>query len=343
MTIETNPRLEEGIIKFWEMPYNRELVERALYPIPQLNYLTHGMELGEMTLVAGETGAGKTTFISQCIKTIIKHDKLFCAFGESTLEKQQISTYRQLTPYGENNYEYVKYYKNGEPTVIGSYFVDQESENKVKSMTKDRLYWYNTKKGMAVKTIIQHINYAHKKYGIDYFIIDNLMQIETFTTNEVKEMKDNLEIIRRYLIDNKVHIVILAHYRKQSDYTNIRRRLEEIAGTSTAGNKCATALNIIRLDNVDRNSKPYISLRDIVLKNGYEIDQADAVIEVLKTRGNKLGFVALGYNHITNIYYEIDKIKDFKENKKAVVTEEKKQVNFKDMEEITVDLGDLPF
>ena len=140
------------------------------------------------------------------------------------------------------------------------------------------------------------------------------MQIETLSNDEVREMKDSFEKLRRFVIDNKIHLIVLAHYRKSNDYGCFRRRLEEIAGTSAIGNKCATALNIIRLDNVDKKSKYSLLFSELLAKNGYNFEDCDAVIEVLKTRHNKLGFVGLKYNKKSNTYYEAKTINNNNEN-----------------------------
>ena len=146
------------------------------------------------------------------------------------------------------------------------------------------------------------------------------MQISLDTNDEVREMKDNFEQLRRFVIDNKVHCIVLAHYRKSNDYGVFRRRLEEIAGTSAIGNKCATALNIIRLDNVDRDSKYSKAFAKLLETNGYDFAECDAIVEVLKTRHNKLGFVGLKYNKKTNTYYEAKRLNNnIEENEKSQV------------------------
>lgn len=263
---------------------------------------------------------GKTTLTSQIVAEIIKHDKCFCIFGESTIEKQAHAQYRQMTPYNDNDYTFINYYKDGQKTNVGKFFVSESAERKIKEMTAKRLFYYDPRGGMDIQSIMAVLQIAHTKGGINYFVIDNIMQIETLTNDEVKEMKDSFEQLRRFVIDNKVHCVVLAHYRKSNDYGVFRRRLEEIAGTSAIGNKCATALNIMRLDNVDRESKYSKAFSKLLEKNGYNFDECDAVIEVLKTRHNKLGFVGLKYNRKTNTYYEAKRINNnVEEDEKANV------------------------
>ena len=335
-----NKNWGDYIIDFSTIPYERKLEERALYPFGTLNFLTGGMELGEISIIAGETGSGKTSLVSMCVTEIIKHDKCFCIYGESTLENQAHAHYRQMTPYTDNDYSFVNYYKDGVKTNVGKFFVSESAEQKIKEQTAKKLFYYDPKGGMDINSIMEVMRIAYEKGGIRYYVIDNLMQISLDTNDEVREMKDNFEQLRRFVIDNKVHVIVLAHYRKSNDYGVFRRRLEEIAGTSAIGNKCATALNIIRLDSVDKESKYSKSFAKLLDTNGYDFYECDAVIEVLKTRHNKLGFVGLKYNKKTNTYYESRKINNNQEdNEKAQVVA--KEIALLPMQEDIFD--DMPF
>ena len=331
------------IIDFSTIPYKRQLEERALYPFGTLNFLTGGMELGEISIIAGETGSGKTTLASMCVNEIIKHDKCFCIFGESTLEKQAHAQYRQMTPNDDSNYSFVNYYKDGVKTNVGKFYVSESAEQRIKEQTAKKLFYYDPRGGMDIESILSVMEVAYEKGGIRYYVLDNIMQIETFTNDEVREMKDSFEKLRRFVIDNKIHCVVLAHYRKSNDYGVFRRRLEEIAGTSAIGNKCATALNIIRLDNVDKNSKYSQSFAKLLEKNGYDFEDCDAIIEVLKTRHNKLGFVGLKYNRRTNTYFESRKTNNSQEEDDKPVLFAPKQSIYEELQPIEDFDGQLPF
>lgn len=355
---EKDSLIAQYVVNFADIPYERKLERQTLYPFDTLNYLTGGMELGEMSIIAGESGAGKSTFITQCVGQMLNdNDKVMCFYGESTLRKQANVAYRQYVPYQPDGYEYVIYKKNNKGTVVGQNFVNTEGEQVVKRKTNNKLYYYKTSLGMTVPIILDVIDYCRRKLSIKYFLIDNIMQIQTATENEVKEIKDSMEFFRQYIISNMVHIVFVAHYRKTLEMGQVRRRLEEIAGTSAIGNKVATAINIMRLDNVDKNSKQYKSLASICENNAQPIELVDdkrktiyasAVAEVLKTRFNKLGFLALGYNRTTNSYYDLHKYnKDDKTKDKEPVLCDKKQDNQKNKgfyANMTLDdLEEMPF
>lgn len=322
--------LEKSIIDFSTIDYTRALEERGLYPFYTLNYMSGGMELHEMSLIAGEAGSGKTTLVSTIISSMLKDgEKIFCVYGESTLRKQAIQTYRQMTPYGDDTYEKVIYEKNGKKTNIAQYFVSKSAEQTIKEKTKGKLFYYDTKRGMSISKIIEAIEYARINYGIKYALLDNLTQIEIATDNEVREVKDGMESLRKYVIENPVHIMVLAHYRKASDYNTLRRVLGEVMGTSAIGQKVATAMNIIRLDNVDRSvkNKSYCSLKKIIEYNGWDLDKKNdkgdyeitAVLELMKTRFERLGFVCLGFNRKTQTFFEIKKHLNLNDEEKEPV------------------------
>lgn len=352
--------IEKSVIGFWEIPYERKLEERGLYPFSSLNFMSGGMELHEISLIAGEAGSGKTTLVSTIITNMLRDgEKIFCVYGESTKEKQAMQTYRQMTPYGDDTYTKVEYYKNNKRTNISQYFVSETAEKTIKETTKDKLYYYDTRSGMSIPKIIEAIEYSRVKYGIKYALLDNLTQIEIATDNEVREVKDGMELLRRYVIEHPIHIIVLAHYRKSADYSSLRRHLGEVMGTSAIGQKVATAMNIIRLDNVDRSNKnkSYQSLKNIIELHGWDLDRQNnkgdyeitAVIELMKTRFERLGFVCLGFNRKTQTFFEIkkhfEKDKDSK-GEQPILYENKsiseKAKSYFEGEQIT-DNDDLPF
>ena len=344
-------KVQDSIVDFSELEYKRELRDRALYPWSEANYMMGGICRGELIVIAGEPGSGKTTLTSNIVENMIKDgDKVMCVFGEGTMEDQQNKMYNQMTPYNPNNYEYIKFNKNNKETNIGGYFVSKGNEELIKSMTKGKLYLYGCEYGMTAERILESMEYARANLGINYFVLDNLSQIDLITTSENKELKDNMEQFRRWLIDKDTAIIALAHYRKPQEKQQIRRILAEIMGTSAIGQKASTAFNIIRTDNIDRTDKPYKSLVKILEANGYdgdEIDKASAIVEVLKTRYGKLGFFLLGFNRTTQTYFEIKKKNQ--KNKNSIVQNDDKPILYTQKEEqleLITDqnlLDELPF
>lgn len=346
-------KLENAVLDFGDIPYTRELEERALFPYTYLNKLTGGITQGTITVIVADAGAGKTTMVSDCINKMIKDgDKVFAMFGEGTIKDQIDKMYRQMTPYGKDTYNYVPYKKNGRNTNIGGYFVTEECEREIKERTRGKLYIYDIRYGTTITNIIQAIDYAIKTYGVKYFILDNASQIETVSNAETKELKDAFEMLRQVAIDRQIGIIVLAHYRKQNDVTKFRRDMTEIMGTSALSQKGATVLTLYRMDYLDRSTPYFKSFEKLMEENGWLLNEKNkhgdykvsCIVEVLKSRNGSLGFCALAFNPLTQTYYQIERIG--KEDDKPVLHTEKpvveqKQGFLSDLQEVKEE--DLPF
>ena len=310
--------LEQAVIDFSEIPYERKLEERALFPYSDLNKLTGGIVKGTLTAVVADAGAGKTTMISDVISQMLSdNDKVFAMFGEGTLKEQQDKMYRQMAPRDGMSYDYVPYYKNGVKTNIGSYFVGRDAEDYVRKYTKGKLYLYDIRRGMKVTDIVEAIEYAIQRYGVGYVVLDNSSQIETVTNDETKELKESFEILRQLAITKKIGIIVLAHFRKQTDVTKFRRDMTEIIGTSALSQKGAAVISLYRMDYVDRSTQYYKAFHRMMSENGWDLEETEtdgrykisSVAEVLKARSDngQLGFCCLSFDKISQCYKQVDK------------------------------------
>ena len=79
-------------------------------------------------------------------------------------------------------------------------------------------------------------------------------------------------------------------------------------------NIAKNVLIVLRMDKIDHETKQYKMLKKLVELNNYNLDDADCLIKVAKTKGRKLGFVCLKFNRITNSYYECKKIDEKKDD-----------------------------
>lgn len=309
--------LEKAVIDFSNIPYERKLEERALFPYTDLNKLTGGIVKGTLTAVVADSGAGKTTMISDVISQMLSdNDKVFAMFGEGTIKEQQDKMYRQMAPKDGVTYDYVPYFKNGVKTNIGSYFVNRETEQYVRNYTKGKLFLYDIRRGMRVTDIVEAIEFAISKYGVGYVVLDNSSQIETVTNDETKELKESFEILRQLAITKRIGIIVLAHFRKQNDVTKFRRDMTEIIGTSALSQKGAAVISLYRMDYVDRSTQYYKNFHRLLSEKGWDLDEQDSdgkyvissVAEVLKARSDngQLGFCCLNFDKISQRYKQVE-------------------------------------
>lgn len=322
------------------VPYCAELAERFLFPFPQLNYLTNGGILDRLTLITSSTDNGKTTLASQIICECIRQGfKVAADFGEDTAAEATARLYKQYTPYDAENYVSLNYEQNGKRTVVTEYFLTQSKWNEAQDFFGGKLYLYNTLCTHDIDGILQGFEEAHN-LGCRVFVLDNMENVEYEGENENKRFKDIAIALRNFAIRKKVHVIVVAHVRKM-EREIIIPTIDDVKGSSAVSNTAKNVLAVIRTDKLDRDDKPYGRLRTLCKLNNYNVDNADAVLFVLKTKGRKLGLVCLKFNRITNTYYEIQKLdaQKVEEDKPILHVPKTQQLTISD----ELEDGDLPF
>jgi twinkle protein len=284
-----------------------------MFPFSQLNYLLNGGELDRISLITSSTDNGKSTISSQIICDVIKQGyNCACYFGEDSPYESQDRIFKQSTYGNENDMYYQPYYANGKQTNCGEWVLTKEAYQRAKENFAGRLFLYNTNASSKVDDILDGFEEARVNYGCRVFLLDNCDVFDFTSENENKAMKDIILKIRDYAINKKVHIFLICHLRKLES-GKVLASLDDVKGTSSIVNISKNVIIVTRMDNVDKESKEYKALKRTVELNNYNLDEADSLLYVAKTKGRKLGFVCLKYNRKTNTYYECKKIDESKE------------------------------
>lgn len=300
------------------VPKREELAERFMFPFSQVNYLLNGGELDRVTLITSGTDNGKSTISSQIICDIIRQGyNACCFFGEDTPYESQDRIYKQSLYGEERDIVYKPYKVNGKETNCGEWVLTEEAYEKARKKFEGRLFLYNTKADASVDEILEGFEQARVQHNCRVFLIDNVEQFSFSSDNENKAIKDIVIKIRDYAINNKVHIFLVSHIRK-TERGVILPSMFDIKGTSALINIAKNVLIIVRMDKVDHESQEYKSLRRLLEINNYDLDQADCLVHIAKTKGRKIGFACLKYNKKTNTYYDCKKIDERREETEQV-------------------------
>ena len=275
--------------------------EREYTKINELDYLLKGIEYGKLSLWSGITNHGKTTLMIQLAKECLKkHKKIFYFSGEQTSSEFKnylyigLCTKEQLNFVKDNNNERI--YDVKPKKEITEYFDD---------IYKDLIYLYNNETSENdINSMIKSMNLALKQ-GVRIFFIDNFMQLDN--SERLEEQTRIVEQFKRFARDNNVIINLVAHPRKTQFQKN-RLTIFDIAGTQNIVNKSSNICTIMRTDILPESEKKEIST--ILIKNNYAIEQCDAIIEVLKTKGNYCKMIGLVYDFDTKTYKESQKVSD---------------------------------
>jgi hypothetical protein len=157
--------------------------------------------------------------------------------------------------------------------------------------------------------------------GVRLFFIDNFMQLDN--SEKLEEQTKIVELFKRFAMKNNVIVCLVAHPRK-TQFMKSRLTIFYIAGTQNIANKSANICTIMRTDLL--NEADYKEVENVLLGNNYDIKKCDAVVEVLKTKGNACKMVGLKYNREIKNYYEAERI-NAEEYKAFLETKEKRRRN----------------
>ena len=275
-----------------------EKVEREYTRINELDYLLKGIEYGKLSLWSGITNHGKTTLMIQFAKECIKrHKKIFYFSGEQTAE--EFKNYLYVGMCKKEQLDFIKDINNSR---IYDTKPKKEVVEEYDKLYKDYIYLYNNNiPENNIQTMIKIMNIAYKK-GVRIFFIDNFMQLDN--SEKLEEQTRIVESFKRFARNNNCIVNLVAHPRKTQFQKN-RLTIFDISGTQNIANKSSNICTIIRTDLLPENE--YEEMRKVLAKSSYDIDECDAIIEVLKTKGNACKMVGLKYNFETKVYEEVSK------------------------------------
>lgn len=276
--------------------------DRVLSRIRELDYNTKGFEMGCITIWTGFTNAGKTTIMTMLAKnTIQQGERIFFFNGEQTKEDFKNNLYIQSSQTKDLVY---KQFKN---SCVYDTFVKPEKVVLLNKIYGNKIFIYNNEVKRDIDTLIKAMEEIRQKEKIRVFFLDNFMQIDMRTDNVFQEQTIVMEKLRTFAINRNVHIHLVAHPKKIERFQT-RLSLYDVAGSSNIVNKAYNIISILRVDTIQKDSKDYQKLQKDLLLEKYDIKNVDAVLEVLKTKGERCGLVGLKYLKEIKTYIESDKM-----------------------------------
>lgn len=327
----------ELIYDITRFEYKREITQRCLYPFYSLNRLTGGAEVGNLNILFSKTNQGKSEMSMQFMTQWIKDGKKVCAMlGEHSMRKAQALLYKKITTYNPDTWITKRLENNGKYTGISETFISEEDERNAYDFYKDNLFLYDTRNGFKLETILQGFEEGYKR-GCEVFLLDNGMMLDLETSNELLEQKDNAERLRQWAKHHNVVVFLVLHARKV-EVGRIRLTEYDINGSSNIPNKGTTIMYVLRTDTLNPNTKEYKDFAELLKLNKIDINECNAIIEVVKEKNGRVGFVPLKWFESTKTYREVYNGNEKTESDKPAVLYTKKptliEMDFDDDEDI---------
>ena len=245
--------------------------------------LRGGLRAGELTIVTGIPGSGKSVLLSQVMITMAEHGtSVGCFSGELTQERFQEWMFTQCA---------------GPHTVkdaAGKWYVTDETWEKIAAWMDGRIWLYdNISGGMNSHTVISTLETSISSHGNGFLVIDNMMMLDCgtggSTFEELREQTKLISALSQLAKKYNIHIILVAHPRKQTGFLSAY----DISGSANILNLADNVFSVHRVDDnfLDQAPKAY------KLEEDSELFDCDNAIQVLKNReeGLRGDFVGLLY------------------------------------------------
>lgn len=300
--------LDDFLVKFEDIPYERTSKERVLTGFPDLDYFNKGIETG-LTEVLGDTNVGKSVFTSSLIRSAInQHYKVGVFAGEHSLESYKALIMQQNGRKGD--FECVPFTDtDGNETNIADWYVNEETEKRISEIYNGNMFLFDVRKpDRNIDTMIEVIKQAKEQYGVRFWIIDNLMEIDNKSANQWQEQTDIGNKLRNVFVQNDLFGVLVMHIHKTK---SLRLSIKDAFGSSNITNKAYRVWVIYRKDTLyptKEQEKELNFIKQDLAKNGFDYDKCDGFVDTVKSKGNGNGIIGIVYNPETKTYSQAPKI-----------------------------------
>ena len=228
--------------------------------VDDLDNMLGGFFFGQLILLTGERGDGKSTFASQLATVALAQDySVFFYSGE--LMDWYFKAWFDFQCAGPKHINATRNPFGGE-----NYRVDGNSLDKIERWYKDRLYLYRNETVMEEdhRTLLETMETAIKQYGCRVLFLDNLMTAMTdnITQDQYRQQTIFVKKLAHMAKRMNVLIFLVAHPRKANGYQFSN---DDVAGSSNITNLVDVTLRYARPFDPDDPDKPARVLQ--ILKN----------------------------------------------------------------------------
>jgi twinkle protein len=180
------------------------------------------VRMGEITLVTGYSGHGKSAWLNQVMLGLMKQEKTMIASFEM-LPKATLGRMCQQTGEAMPNYEYIKDFL---------------------SKLEHNLYLYDPEGETTSERVLEVLYYGAEKLGVKLFVVDSLMKcsIAEDDLNKQKSFANKLAVAAR---DLGIHIFIVAHSRKTANEHDNANKFD-VAGSANLTNLVDNVISVHR-------------------------------------------------------------------------------------------------
>jgi len=258
--------------------------------VTEIDHRIGGLCLGDVTVMSGLAGAGKTSLLNTFILSAIQHGyKVAVWSGE--LSGSRFKSWIEQAAAGRG------FVRKG-PGEVDYYYCPRETADKIDTWLDGKLFLYNNEYGNRVVQLLEDVKTCIKEHGTQLIIADNRMSMSLNELEGDKNEKDSWLInqLADLAKQSQIHVLMVAHPRKE--IMNALLRMESISGSSDLYNAACNVLLCHRIGrDFDKRAKDFFGKEyvDELMGKGY-----NEVIEVAKNRSHGTK------DFVAGLYYEYE-------------------------------------
>ena len=246
---------------------------------------TGGFFLGDVTIISGLSGAGKSTILDQFILNAAQRGYKSAAWS-GELQGFRFRSWLYQMAAGK---DLVK----RRPGIDDCWYCPKNVQDEIHKWMDKYFDLYNNEYGADWETLRADIENVIKEKGVQLILLDNLMAIDfdgVASDNDLQTrfIKDLKELAKR----ENIHIILVCHPRKENSFQLLRK--ESIAGTANLTNLCDNLLILHRVGrDFEKRAKEFLGEETV-----QKLLEFDTVMEVAKNRSQGVVDLFIG------LYYE---------------------------------------
>lgn len=245
-----------------------------------------GLLLGDVTVLSGGSGAGKSSWIDcVALNAIQRGYKVGIWSGE--LQDFRFQSWINQIAAGKNYVCKREGFEN-------YYYAPKNISNQISNWLEGKLFLYNNNYGSKWQQLFADVRELVDKEGVQLIVLDNLMalQIDNYEGDKYTQQTKFINDLKEYAKAKNVHVLLVCHPRKEGIFL----RKESISGTADLTNLADSVFIIHRIGKDFEQRAGEFFGKDKVLP----YLKYNSVIEVCKNRS--MGVIDL----LVGMYYEVE-------------------------------------
>lgn len=245
-----------------------------------------GLFAGELTVVSGLNASGKTSWLN-CLALNVIQQGFKAGIWSGEMQDWRFQGWMNQMAAGKNYVRKKEGFEN-------FYYTPQNICDKIDAWLDGKLFLYNNSYGSKWEQLFNDIKELVDSKGVQLIVLDNLaaLCIDGYDSGTYANQTKFILDIKDYAKQKNIHVILVAHPRKQNDFL----RKESISGTADLTNIADNVFLIHRVGNdFEKRAGEFFGCDKVTQYMTYS-----NVLEVAKNR--QMGIV----DHLVGMYYELE-------------------------------------